>query len=155
MIIFNFDTSFVNIDFAKNNYQGPDGDLIKVSNLINSQPPKYTIAKATDDGINSNFSIDDIVRQKASERISGRIIYPPGGYMGWHTNGDAEGRRIYCSWSENGDSGMLWFLDGKTVVDQDLPGWNIRTFVCPTWHAVYSRCWRVSIGFHLGVKQIV
>lgn len=80
------------------------------------------------------------------------MIYPPGGYMNWHTNGDWPGTRMYAAWSEDGNSGMLWFKDGKTVVDYDKPGWNIRTFKCPEWHAVFSKCWRVSIGWHLEEK---
>jgi hypothetical protein len=62
---------------------------------------------------------------------------------------------MYAAWSENGNSGMLWFKDGKTVVDYDKPGWNIRTFKCPEWHAVFSKCWRVSIGWHLEEKPHV
>jgi hypothetical protein len=106
-------------------------------------------------GCNSNFDLGREAYQTTTHRISGRMIYPCGGYMDWHTNGDWPGQRMYAAWSENGNSGMLWFKDGKTVVDYDKPGWNIRTFKCPEWHAVFSKCWRVSIGWHLEEKPHV
>lgn len=103
-------------------------------------------------GCNTNFDIGREAYKTTTHRISGRMIYPPGGYMDWHTNGDWPGIRMYAAWSENGNSGMLWYKDGKTIVDYDKPGWNIRTFSCPEWHAVFSNCWRVSVGWHLQEK---
>ena len=115
--------------------------------LLNSQPPKEERYRGP--GCNSNFDLGIDTYKTTNCRISGRMIYPPGGYMDWHTNGDWPGRRMYAAWSENGQSGMLWFQDGKTIIDWDKPGWNIRTFICPTWHAVFSKCWRVSVGWQL------
>jgi hypothetical protein len=117
--------------------------------FLHSWPPKQDINKG-DKYCLSNFPLPEDWRAKTECRISGHMIYPPGGYMSWHTNSGTPGTRLYAAWSENGESGML-FVDqsGKPRVDFDKPGWNIRTFVCPTWHAVFSKCWRVSIGWHL------
>ena len=80
-------------------------------------------------------------------RITASIVYPPMGGMGWHTNSDLPGNRVYCSWSENGDSGMGWLNEkGEIILDHDAPGWNIRTFHVPRWHCVFANCWRCSVG---------
>ena len=79
--------------------------------------------------------------------LTGCFVYPPGGGMGWHTNSNNAGIRIYLSWSETGDSGMGWLNEDGTVrLDYDSPGWNIRVFNVPEWHCVFSNCWRCSIG---------
>lgn len=82
----------------------------------------------------------------SSFNISGHMVYGPNGYMTWHTNSNKPGRRIYAAWSENGESGMLWWKNGRIVIDQDKPGWNVRSFVVPSWHAVWSKCYRLSVG---------
>lgn len=82
-----------------------------------------------------------------SLRYSNVIGYPPGGGMSWHTNGDYPGARIYASWSETGDSGMLFYKDGEVIVDKDVKGLNMRYFLAPCWHGVWSNCYRLSIGF--------
>lgn len=99
---------------------------------------------------------DDIPRAAAKrsaywfsdpQRITASIIYPPTGGMGWHTNSDLAGKRIYLSWSENGDSGMGWLnADGTVRRDYDAIGWNIRVFDVPQWHCVFANCWRCSVG---------
>ena len=80
-------------------------------------------------------------------KYSNSMGYPPGGGMSWHTNGDYPGARIYASWSETGDSGMLFYRDGKIIVDKDVKGLNMRYFLAPSWHGVWSNCYRLSIGF--------
>jgi hypothetical protein len=81
--------------------------------------------------------------------VNGHMLYPPGGYMSWHTNSNKPGLRVYAVWSETGDSGMLWRKNGRIVVDNDKPGWNVRAFVAPCWHAVWSKCYRISFGVSL------
>lgn len=79
--------------------------------------------------------------------LTGSFVYPPGGGMSWHTNSNNPGLRIYLSWSENGDSGMGWLdAEGNLKLDYDEIGWNIRVFNVPTWHCVFSNCWRCSLG---------
>jgi hypothetical protein len=80
------------------------------------------------------------------------ILYPPLGGMGWHTNGPENGKRIYISWSETGESGMNWYDIEQDIVtiDKDEIGFNIRVFDIPQWHCVWSKCLRFSIGFDIG-----
>ena len=141
-------------DWIKKKYNGeiPNGDF--VNRLLQSDPPSIELYKAKL-AVCSNFWLGEEAYRNTKFRISGRMIYPPNGFMEWHTNGDWPGARLYASWSENGDSGML-FVDNnnKPYIDKDHPGWNIRSFECPTWHAVWSKCWRVSVGWHMGEKPI-
>lgn len=85
------------------------------------------------------------------KKFRNAIFYPPSGGMGWHTNGPENGRRVYISWSETGESGMNWYDLDKDVIkiDQDEAGFNIRIFEIPQWHCVWAKCNRFSIGFDI------
>lgn len=98
------------------------------------------IDRTTKTSIFSQLSLTDI-------KLTNIIAYPPNGGMGWHTNGNDIGNRLYISWSSNGDSGMCWYKQNKIVIDQDQKGWNIRHFSVPVWHKVWSKCYRLSFGF--------
>lgn len=93
--------------------------------------------------------------------VSGRHWYPPAGYMGWHTNSNSIGYRLYCSHSEEEDSSFFRFLDPITneiVTSWDKKGWNFRLFQVikdvKFWHCVYSETDRVSIGYNLNLGPI-
>lgn len=79
------------------------------------------------------------------------IGYPPNGGMDWHTNSNNPGIRVYVSWSENGNSGMLWYKNNKILIDKDSAGFNIRQFLTPCWHSVWSNCYRYSMGFKINI----
>ena len=81
--------------------------------------------------------------------MAGHFIYPPGGGIDWHDDSAYAGWRVYMAWSETGDSGMIFDEDGVRRVCQDKPGWNVRNFLAPTWHCVWTNCWRYSIGLYL------
>ena len=85
------------------------------------------------------------------DKLTNSIIYPPYGGMSWHTNGPNESKRMYASWSETGDSGMNWYDPEKDelIIDQDDQGWNIRVFTVPNWHCVWSKCYRLAIGYNI------
>jgi hypothetical protein len=80
--------------------------------------------------------------------ISGRIWYPKNGYMGWHTNGDHPGYRMYASWSNEGGKSFFRYKENdKIITSYDKQGWNYRLFKVPIWHCVYSDTNRISLGF--------
>jgi hypothetical protein len=83
------------------------------------------------------------------DNMAGHFIYPPGGGIDWHDDYAHPGWRVYIAWSETGDSGMIFDEDGVRRVCQDKPGWNVRSFLAPTWHCVWTNCWRYSIGLYL------
>jgi len=82
-------------------------------------------------------------------KFTGAFLYPPGGGQGWHTNSNLAGTRVYAAWSETGNSGMVFYENGRMRVEKDKPGWNVRAFVVPCWHAVWAECWRISVGFNI------
>jgi len=112
----------------------------------------------------NNFQFDNTLRlvasmfkgQDAAIGISGRTWYPSNGYMGWHTNLDSQGYRLYCAHSREENKSFFRYRDpqsGKIITSTDKQGWNFRMFnitkETPVWHCVYSETDRVSIGFNL------
>lgn len=87
--------------------------------------------------------------------------YPPGGYIGWHHNGNAYGLNSIFTWSENGD-GCFKYRDAETgeiVIVPDQPGWQCKMGEFPSeldnppdklfWHSAQTNCPRITIGFIL------
>jgi hypothetical protein len=83
---------------------------------------------------------------------SGHFWYPPGGYMGWHTNSQAPGWRLYVTRTDEPGRSFFRYRDPQsgeihTSLDAD---WNFRLFRIqaddPFWHAVYSETNRFSFG---------
>lgn len=90
---------------------------------------------------------------KLSVTSSGHLLYPPGSYMGWHTNSKVPGWRIYVNYAEQEGRSFFRYRDpdtGKVITLNDRP-WNIRIFKIsrdrPLWHAVYSETNRFSMGY--------
>lgn len=84
--------------------------------------------------------------------ISGRFYYPPKGYMGWHTNSNMEGWRVYATWcAEDKKSFFRYYQKGKVHTEWEEKGWNFRAFQVKKpdlyWHCVYTECDRYSFGF--------
>jgi len=88
-------------------------------------------------------------------RSSGHFWYPPGGYMGWHTNLKTPGWRMYINYCE--ESGKSFFRyrdpDSGNIVTTTDKQWNFRLFRItsekPLWHAIYSDTNRFSIGYKI------
>lgn len=89
--------------------------------------------------------------------LSGNGFYPKNGYMGWHTNRNTPGVRLYCNWArETGKSGLCYYHEGfdtSRKVSLDSAGWNFRLFRTdykfPFWHSVFSLTNRISVGFRI------
>jgi hypothetical protein len=88
-------------------------------------------------------------------------LYPPGGYIGWHHNGNIPGRNLLFSWSENGD-GLFRLYNNKLKNFEDYPdspGWNVKSLKFYghleaeqtgfSWHAMATNCFRFSVAFLL------
>ena len=86
-------------------------------------------------------------------------IYPPGGYVGWHTNADVPGRNLLFTWSQKGE-GVLRYKNHTKGFSFDIPdhkGWNVKSFDWfshgqsekegYTWHAAGSNCLRATLAF--------
>jgi hypothetical protein len=84
---------------------------------------------------------------------TGHFWYPPGGWMGWHSNSHNPRGRIYISWAEEGGKSFFRYQDRKTgeiITQWEKKGWQINRFTIPTddifWHCVGSYTNRVSFG---------
>lgn len=88
--------------------------------------------------------------------VSGHFLYPPGGYMGWHTNSRVPGRRVYLSYVSEPGRSFFRYRDptsGEVVTSWDS-GLDLRLFdidqARPLWHAVASDTHRLSFGYRVG-----
>jgi len=84
---------------------------------------------------------------------TGHFWYPPGGYMGWHTNSRKPGWRFYITYVDKPGNSFFRYRDpisGEIITIYDKQ-WNFRLFKVsldkPLWHAVYSNTHRFSIGY--------
>ena len=107
--------------------------------------------------------VDQIIKERIQElfrdskklevRNSGHFWYPPGGYMGWHTNQRGPGWRLYINLAEEPNKSYFRYRDpgtGEIITAMDRR-WNFRLFRIdrkhPLWHAIYSDTNRFSIGY--------
>jgi hypothetical protein len=90
--------------------------------------------------------------------------YPPRGFVGWHTNWNANAYQILFTWSKSGD-GYFKYLDSKTgeiVTIQDVPGWQCRHYYFGRedepdnhcWHAAYAGCDRITLAYKFQNKSL-
>jgi hypothetical protein len=112
------------------------------------------------DNIKFNF-LNKIIAQHIKDKnvtamgISGRIWYPVYGFMGWHTNSNSEGLRLYCSYAKESNKSFFRYCHPDTneiITSWDDEGWNFRIFKISgkhLWHSVYSETDRFSIGYTL------
>jgi hypothetical protein len=108
-------------------------------------------------------AVDETVSKKILECVtssrdlavacSGHFWYPPGAYMGWHTNSRAPGWRLYISYAEEPGKSFFRYRDPDThhIVTSWDERWNVRLFEVradrPLWHAVNSDTHRFSLGY--------
>lgn len=87
-------------------------------------------------------------------------LYPPGGFIGWHTNENASAYNLIFTWSETGD-GYFEYVDPKTkeiVRMNDKPGWQCKAGYFGSkhepdrivYHAASTNCNRITVSYTLG-----
>ena len=92
---------------------------------------------------------------------SGHFIYPPTGYMGWHTNHTNPCIRLYITYASEDEKSFFRYRDRKTkeiITDYDNKGVTIRKFFIPKnkpyfWHCVGSMCDRISFGYRINPEN--
>jgi hypothetical protein len=70
----------------------------------------------------------DLLAWSGSRNNAVKMLYPKGGYMGWHHNANASGYNILLSWSKDG-TGYFRYQDPVTkeiVTMKDTPGWTCK-----------------------------
>ncbi len=146
-------------------------DIIESSGPWHSGKPGYlksidwTNGKLKEDKNNSIVNVIKIFEKLGASVMCRRpalmTLYPPGGYIGWHHNGDIPGRNILFSWSEKGD-GIFRLYNNKLNNWEDYhdsKGWNVKSLkfyshleakeTGYSWHAMYTNCYRMSVAFVL------
>lgn len=83
--------------------------------------------------------------------------YPPGGFVGWHTNYDAFAYQVLLTWSKTGNGYFRYYdkAKGEIVTIQDVVGWQARHFyfgpenephnLC--WHSAYAGDERITLAY--------
>jgi len=107
--------------------------------LMRFTPPHQSVAQAL-------IKLDhDLLSWSGSRNNAVKMLYPKGGYMGWHHNANAPGYNILLSWSEKG-TGFFRYQDPITkeiVTMQDSPGWTCKVGYYGPWHEpdkIYWHC---------------
>ena len=98
--------------------------------------------------------------QKTFQSVRGRFLYPPTGFMGWHTNSDVPGLRVYMVYASESDKSYFKYVDrtdpaNPTIVTSwEKKGWNVRAFNVSDapetylWHCIETTTIsRLSYGF--------
>jgi len=86
---------------------------------------------------------------------SGFFLYPPTGFMEWHTNSNEPGKRLYITYADEDKKSFFRYRDiqtSKIITDYDDKGLTFREFPVYNnppylWHAVGSNCNRYSFGY--------
>ena len=105
----------------------------------------------------------NIVNTELQEKLCTRrnalcVMYPPGGFIGWHNNANASAYNLIFTWSETGD-GYFKYIDGETkeeIVIKDKPGWQCKAsyfgaYIEPAhkllYHTASTDCWRITVSY--------
>lgn len=101
---------------------------------------------------------EELIAWSGSRNSAVKMLYPKGGYMGWHHNANAAGYNLLLSWSEKG-TGYFRYQDPITkeiVTMHDTPGWTCKVgyygrFDEPTkmyWHCASAEHEeRITLGY--------
>mgnify|MGYP000299936618 CR=1 FL=1 len=87
-----------------------------------------------------------------------KMYYPPGGYIGWHHNGNAPGQNILFTYSATGDGSFKYYdYDSAQIISvPDKKGWSVKAGYYPKynnssdkvfWHCAETNCPRITVAF--------
>tara|TARA_A100001388_G_scaffold277442_1_gene268649 strand:- start:181 stop:798 length:618 start_codon:yes stop_codon:yes gene_type:complete len=132
-------------------HDGPPTAVLRDSALPETSREKYQLKHTR-----------KLLRSKFPSSLDNPVIgyYPPGGFIGWHTNWAAPGWIILFNWSEEGKGYFKYYYDMKVVTLKDKPGWNARVGRFPIeylrgeqkpenllWHCAKTECRRFSFSY--------
>lgn len=90
--------------------------------LTQHRSPQDTVKKTI------NKLDNELISWSGSRNCAVKMLYPKGGYMGWHHNANAPGYNILLSWSKEG-TGYFRYQDPITkeiITMNDTPGWTCK-----------------------------
>ncbi len=136
----------------------------EISNVIVFNDIRYKDGVFANEVAAARKKVDPIMRQKMKElfgedrleiQSSGFFLYPPEGYMGWHTNWQNPGWRLYVSYAEEPGKSFFRYRDPATdeIITSHDKEINFRLFKASKdhlfWHSVYSQTYRYSLGYKI------
>lgn len=92
----------------------------------------------------------ELLAWSGSRNNAVKMLYPKGGFMGWHHNANAPGYNILLSWSEKG-LGYFRYQDPITkeiVTMHDTPGWTCKVGYYGPWHEPDRIYWHCASAEH-------
>lgn len=98
----------------------------------------------------------DFAKELGAHTSALLTYYAPGGYVGWHTNYDANAYQILFTWSDG--NGFFRYLDNETgemVTIPDVKGWQCRHYYFGSdkepenlcWHSAYAGGERITLAY--------
>jgi hypothetical protein len=103
-------------------------------------PPQQSLSSAL-------LKLDrELINWSGSRNNAVKMLYPKGGYMGWHHNANAAGYNLLLSWSQTG-KGYFRYQDPKTkeIVDMhDDPGWTCKAGYFGAFHEPDKIFWHCA-----------
>ena len=99
--------------------------------------------------IQDHFKIEYNVESNIS------VLYPPSGFIGWHTNANQNRYNAICTFSETGDGEFRYFEDDTKIV-KDIKGWTVKQsewFNESIPHMAFTNCNRITIAFTSNNKK--
>lgn len=93
---------------------------------------------------------EDLLAWSGSRNNAVKMMYPKGGFMGWHHNANAPGYNILLSWSKEG-KGFFRYQDPITkevITMQDTPGWTCKVGYYGAWHEKDRIYWHCASAEH-------
>lgn len=116
-------------------------------------PALITLRRSVDRRIRAHVRAEFASRLPLRVHCSGHFWYPPGSFMGWHTNSGAPGWRLYLTHVREPHQSCFRYRSpetGEIVTSMDST-WDVRLFrvdaQLPLWHAVHSQTDRFSLGY--------
>lgn len=120
-----------------------------ISRMAAANPEKFLDLK--------NKARDDFTVEIGASHAALYSYYPPGGFVGWHTNWNNNAYQILFTWSKTGNGYFKYYDKQKDeiITIQDVPGWQCRHFYFGRkdepdhhcWHAAYAGEDRFTLAY--------
>jgi len=108
-----------------------------------------------------NLALDNALQREIGYKHPAlKVVYPPGGYIGWHDNRNAAGCNVVFTWSDEPATGYWRHVEpatGEIVTIPDVPGWHLKMGLYGRTgrpgderlqHCAWAgQSWRATVGF--------
>ena len=144
-------SAYMTKDYLDKHMDDPDHAGLPVEHY--SIPVEHVIDKDPKLEEIYNFSRVDFISNLGGNSNAVFLYYPPGGFVGWHTNQNNSGYQFIFSYSEKGDGYFQYFDKQKQEIVKipDVAGWNARYYHFGKdeddhlWHSAYTNVPRITI----------